>query len=50
MKVITTKIPDETHTKLRIYVLMQGTTVSDLVKRLIEKELEKEGENAETKN
>lgn len=44
MKVITTKIPDDMHTKLRIYVLMRGMTVSDLVKRLIEKELEAEGE------
>lgn len=48
MKVITTKIPDDMHTKLRIYVLMRGMTVSDLVKRLIEKELAKEEQNAKT--
>ncbi len=47
MKVITTKLPDDMHTKLRIHVLTHGTTVSDFVRDLIEEKLKKEEQDAE---
>ncbi len=42
MKSILVKIPDELHMKLKIYAIRKNTSVSSLVRDLIEIELEKE--------
>lgn len=44
MKTIAVRVDDETHMKMKIRAAKQGKTVSDIMKELLEKELEKEKE------
>ena len=44
MKIISVRVDDETHMKMKIHAVKQGKTVSDIMKELIEKDLQKEKE------
>lgn len=44
MKTISARVDDDTHMLIKIFAIKQGKTISDVLKELIQKELEKEKE------
>lgn len=47
MKILSVKLDDELHKRLKIYAVKQGRTVTDIIIELVKKELESKKEQSQ---